>query len=154
MVDNEFVVHEHFMGFYLTENTLSATLFQSLMDVPARFDIVDYAKRNNANLSDFQCVMKFLKEIASQLIPMIPEYVQLVKIILCMPVSTCSAERSFSGLRWLKTYLRSTTTQERLNFLAIISCHSSVVDQLNFDDLMDEFIKKTTVRMNTFALSR
>jgi hypothetical protein len=42
----------------------------------------------------------------------IAEFVKVMKIVLTMPVSTCTAERSFSCLRRLKTYLRSTMTQE------------------------------------------
>nr|CAH7756469.1 unnamed protein product [Callosobruchus chinensis] len=46
---------------------------------------------------------------------MIPEIIKLLKIIMTIPVSTCTAERSFSALRRIKTYLRSTMTQQRLN---------------------------------------
>ena len=46
---------------------------------------------------------------------MFPEVVQLLKIFLTIPVITVTAERTFSVLRCLKTYLRSTMTQERLN---------------------------------------
>ena len=40
-----------------------------------------------------------------------------VRIALTIGTSTTSVERSFSSLRRLKTYLRSTMTQERLNSL-------------------------------------
>ncbi|XP_071826952.1 zinc finger MYM-type protein 1-like [Apostichopus japonicus] len=42
-------------------------------------------------------------------------------ILATIPATSCSAERAFSGLRRLKTYLRNTMGQERLNNLAILN---------------------------------
>lgn len=39
----------------------------------------------------------------------------LIRISLVVPVSSCEAERSFSALRRLKTWLRSTVAQERVS---------------------------------------
>ncbi|XP_057662499.1 uncharacterized protein LOC130897582 [Diorhabda carinulata] len=44
-----------------------------------------------------------------------------LRIMLTIPLIVASAERSFSKLKLIKTYLRSTMSQERLNALAIIS---------------------------------
>ena len=41
-----------------------------------------------------------------------------VKILLTMPVSSATAERSFSSLKRIETYLRSTMIEDRLNGLA------------------------------------
>ncbi|KAL4131519.1 hypothetical protein QTP88_008814 [Uroleucon formosanum] len=51
---------------------------------------------------------------------MLTEFNKLLKIILTVPVSFCTAERSFSALRRLKTFLRSTMTQNRLNDIALL----------------------------------
>ena len=40
---------------------------------------------------------------------LLPELTNLVKIMLTLPASTCTAARSFSDLRRLKTYLQSET---------------------------------------------
>ena len=45
------------------------------------------------------------------------------KVLLTMPVSTATAERSFSSLRRLKIYLRSTMTETRLSSLALLCIH-------------------------------
>lgn len=42
-----------------------------------------------------------------------------------LPVTTCESERSFSMLKLIKTPLRSTVGQERLNGLAILIIHRS-----------------------------
>jgi len=42
-------------------------------------------------------------------------------MFLCTSCSDCTAERSFSTLRSIKTYLRSTIPEEGLNALAILN---------------------------------
>ena len=54
---------------------------------------------------------------------MFPNIHTILKVLLTMPVSTASAERSFSGLRRLKAYLRSNMTDERLSGLALLHIH-------------------------------
>jgi hypothetical protein len=43
-----------------------------------------------------------------------------------LPVTTCSSERSFSSLRRLKTYLRNTIGEDRLNGLALLNIHRDI----------------------------
>ena len=56
---------------------------------------------------------------------------KLAQILMTIPVSTATAERSFSALRRLKTYLRSTMTQQRLNSIALAHCHKQQLDNIN-----------------------
>jgi len=62
---------------------------------------------------------------------------KLLQVMATLPVTTCSSERSFSTLRRLKTYLRSTMSSQRLNGLALLNIHrhihvdaTAVVDKL------------------------
>ncbi|KAF7647612.1 hypothetical protein LDENG_00169780, partial [Lucifuga dentata] len=48
-------------------------------------------------------------------------FVVTLRIFLTITVSTASCERSFSKLKLIKTYQRSTTSQERLSNLAILA---------------------------------
>ncbi|XP_068692643.1 zinc finger MYM-type protein 1-like [Montipora foliosa] len=79
---------------------------------------------------------------ANRLFEMVPEFSKVVSILAVIPATSCSAERSFSGLRRLKTYLRSTMGQSRLNSLAIISIERAygnrvIVDSI--DKIIDTF---------------
>ena len=65
-----------------------------------------------------------------------------MKIFLCMMVSNCTGERSFSVLRRVKNYLRSTLSDERLNCLALLCIEADITLTLNFDSLIDEFALK------------
>ena len=45
--------------------------------------------------------------------------------IMVLPVTSCEAERSFSTLRRIKSDLRTTMTNERLNGLALLSVYNA-----------------------------
>ena len=55
-----------------------------------------------------------------------PNIFTMLKILAVLPVTTCSCERSISVLRRMKTYSRSTMTQERLNGLALLHIHRNI----------------------------
>ena len=51
----------------------------------------------------------------------ISTFYKIMCMLLTIPVASCSSESSFSALRRIKTYLRSTMGQERLRSIAIIN---------------------------------
>ena len=63
-------------------------------------------------------VLQLMQE--NDLFDMLPEFAK-VKVLAVIPATSCSAERSFSALRRLKTYLRNTMGQERINSIALIN---------------------------------
>ncbi|KAF0762059.1 52 kDa repressor of the inhibitor of the protein kinase-like, partial [Aphis craccivora] len=46
---------------------------------------------------------------------------------ITLPISTASSERSFSTLKRLKSYLRNSTSENRLTGLALMSIHRSIL---------------------------
>ena len=68
-----------------------------------------------------------------------PNFWTALRILLTIPVTVASGERSFSKLKLIKTYLRSTMSQERLNGLAILSIENEVAGQLDFSELINDF---------------
>ncbi|KAH6763696.1 hypothetical protein C2S51_014945 [Perilla frutescens var. frutescens] len=71
-------------------------------------------------------------------------------ILLTIPVTVASAERSFSKLKLIKSYLRSTMSQDRLNDLAILSIENEILEKLDFDDLIDDFASQNARRSKLF----
>jgi len=69
-----------------------------------------------------------------------PNVYKLLKIVCILPVTTCTSERSFSSLRRLKTYLRSTMAENRLNGLAMLSIHREKL--LTPEEVIEQLIKK------------
>lgn len=64
----------------------------------------------------------------------------LVRLLLVVPASSAEAERSFSSLRRLKTWLRSTMSQTRLNSIAICHIHQDKLDGLDRAKVCEQFI--------------
>ncbi|XP_070412026.1 zinc finger MYM-type protein 1-like [Nothobranchius furzeri] len=64
----------------------------------------------------------------------------LVRLLIVVPVSSCEAERSFSALRRLKTWLRSTMTQLRLNSTAVCHVHRDRLKRLDKREIATAFI--------------
>ncbi|KAL4084673.1 hypothetical protein QTP88_027600 [Uroleucon formosanum] len=66
-----------------------------------------------------------------------------LEIVMCMYLSTavsnCSGKRAFSVLKRVKSYLRSTMKEERLNALAIFSIEAELVEKLDFNDTINTF---------------
>ena len=75
----------------------------------------------------------------------------VVQLVLLVPATTCTPERTFSVLRRLKTYLRSSMTQARLNHLAVIHCNKDIADSLDLDQLIDEWREESSHRQNAVA---
>uniref|UniRef100_A0A8C0J4B3 HAT C-terminal dimerisation domain-containing protein n=1 Tax=Chelonoidis abingdonii TaxID=106734 RepID=A0A8C0J4B3_CHEAB len=65
-------------------------------------------------------------------------------ILLTLPVSVASGERSFSKPKLLKNYLRSTMSQNRLSGLALISVESTIAKNLDFTDLLKDYASVKT----------
>ena len=57
-----------------------------------------------------------------------------------LPITSCTCERSASSVRLLKTYLRSTMSQERLNGLVTIYTHNDM--KINIDEVIEKFARK------------
>ena len=62
-----------------------------------------------------------------------------LRIYVTLPVSNCTGERSFSHLKRIKNYLRSTMLQDRLSSLAILNIENELVKTIDFEQLVDVF---------------
>jgi hypothetical protein len=75
----------------------------------------------------------------------------LIRCLLVVPCSNATAERSFSELRRLKIWLRTTMSQERLNHLAVLNVHQNMVDDIVPQDILREFVQMNDFRRNLFG---
>jgi len=64
------------------------------------------------------------------------------KILLTIPITVATAEKSFLKLKLLKSYIKSTMLQDRLNELAILSIESEVLELLDYKTLINDFAAK------------
>ncbi|XP_047123586.1 uncharacterized protein LOC124806577 [Hydra vulgaris] len=98
-----------------------------------------YASISPSLTTDLQIkdVLQFL--IEKQMAPGLPNLSILYKIYLTLPVTSANAERSFSKLKIIKNYLRSTMTNDRLSGLALISIERELAETIDFNFLINRF---------------
>jgi hypothetical protein len=73
-----------------------------------------------------------------------------IQLVLVMPATNATSERSFSALRRVKSYLRSTMLQERLNYLMLLHVHKEYTDVIDLKHILNEFVSIKAQRKNTF----
>ena len=66
----------------------------------------------------------------------------VLKLFLCLMVTNCSEERSFSTLKSIKISLRSTMTDYRLNMLCLMNIESQILRQIDFHDIIVDFARR------------
>lgn len=69
-------------------------------------------------------------------------------ILLTLAVSVASRERSFSKLKLLNNYLRSTMSQNRLSILASISAERTIAESLDFTELLKGYARIKTKKFS------
>jgi hypothetical protein len=73
-------------------------------------------------------VLQFIKDLQNPF----PNANISYRILLTFPITVTRAERSFSRLKLIKSYLRTSMTQERLSSLAILSIEKDIASNLDF----------------------
>ena len=92
--------------------------------------------------STIEDVIKYIKGFSSDERHFFSEIVTLITLILVNPATNAVSERSFSAMKRVKTYLRSTMSQECLNSLMVLHVHKQQTDQLSMAVTGNQFINK------------
>ena len=71
---------------------------------------------------------------------------KLLQLVFVMPSTNATSERSFSALRHLKSYLRTTTSQEQLNFLMPLYVHNDRMNALDLKGMLNDFVDGSVIR--------
>ena len=80
-----------------------------------------------------------------------PEICTLAQLLIVSPVSSAEAEHSFSALRRLKTWLRTTMTEMRLNSVTVSHIHRERLDALDITPLLRDFASRSELRRRIFG---
>ena len=80
-------------------------------------------------------ILNYVKRIDS-----FPNAYIAYRIMLTIPVSVASAERSFSKLKLIKSYLRSTMSQQRLNEFDLLSIEKEILQEVDYDNIINEIL--------------
>lgn len=81
-----------------------------------------------------------LKKVISK--EVYPNIYPLLKVAIILPISSASCERSFSVMRRIKNWTRTSMTQDRFSHLSILHIERDIVNNLDPDMILDEYAKQ------------
>lgn len=151
----------NFNKFHMYVHNFPETSFKSLIDNYKNFFDNDKLKRelqilyaDNAifgNSNTLNGITEFI--FANNIVSDVPELYKLFCLILSLPPTSASVERSFSALKRIKSYTRNTMSQDRLNNLALIAIERGLVKELArgdifFEKIIDDFATKKDRRID------
>ncbi|KAF3840185.1 hypothetical protein F7725_018902 [Dissostichus mawsoni] len=76
-----------------------------------------------------------LKAMLPEVCALFTQVESLVRLLLVVPCSSAEAEQSFSALRRLKTWLRSSMSQRCLNNVGVCHIHQDKLDQVDIEEI-------------------
>ena len=82
---------------------------------------------------------------------MLPEVTKLTKHFLVLPKTIAKSEQSFSVMNRIKTYLRYTTSGNRLKQYMLLHAHFKKTDQRNLIQAAKDFVGHNHARQQTFG---
>ncbi|KAG6392676.1 hypothetical protein SASPL_146900 [Salvia splendens] len=114
---------------------------------------------SHVDLNDFISELQVLQVILPDDLMSAPEIFQFITVEDCYPnvsityrilltihVTVASAERSFSKLKLLKNYLRSTMSQDRLNGIATCSIEKGILENVDLNIVLADFASRNARR--------
>ena len=115
----------------------------SVRSLDAELDLWQNKWRGDAHLAqELNTPEKVLRHTDADYFPNIRT---LIVILGTLPVTSCESERSISMLKRIKTALRSTMTEDRLNGLAMLQYHRDIT--VTTDEVVEEFVQRQPRRL-------
>ena len=96
------------------------------LDMQGCSSVVEFIDKFKANIVSNHCYYPLLE--------------QLLRVVLLLPATNASSERSFSALKRLKTALRNSMGQARLNSLFIMHAYKELTDSLDVQKIISQFV--------------
>jgi hypothetical protein len=106
---------------------------------------VNYKIEDGMSIHD---VFKMVQGISEAQRSFFSEIVKLTRLLLVIPATNAISERSFSAMRRIKAYLRSTMLQERLNSVMVMHIHKDLTESVDLPNICKEFRDRSDYRKN------
>ena len=111
---------------------------------------VDFSKEGTRNVTILDVRDYFVSLSCAQRV-LLSQVSRLLQLLIIMPATNATSERSFSALRRVKSYLRATMLQQRLNSLLILHIHKEATEKLNLRNIASEFIGDSEHRFRIYG---
>ena len=102
------------------------------------------------NCSCFKDIYAKLQGLDPAELNLISEVIKVVKLLLVNPTTDAIGDRSFSTMRQLKTWLRSTVNQRKFNSIALLSMHKPKTDGIDLVSVANGFVSLNENRSRVF----
>lgn len=114
-------------------------------------ELVHLKNIHRANFAESKLKPQELLEkiIKLKLTPLYPNVSIALRIFMTLPASVAGAERSFSALKRIKSFSRSTMGQLRLCGLTQLAMESDLARSLDFTDVIEEFASRRARRVES-----
>jgi hypothetical protein len=99
------------------------------------------------NRNNFLQPLRLLSEISNY-----PHLKSLYKILISIPSTSCSAERSLSRLRIIKNRLRSSMTDSWLSSLMVLASEKDILQAIDLDELINKFAHQSALLKKSLML--
>jgi hypothetical protein len=121
-----------------------------------------YGKRGGGDLKSLAGVLTLIrsvdvesgiggKSLATSIRDEMPNVFMMLKLFMVLPVTTATAERSFSQLRRLKDYLRNSMGDRNLQLNGMMVIHKELVRSLSNEQIADIFVSRRNNKRNIFG---
>jgi hypothetical protein len=130
-------------------NQYSSLLYSSLYIISTKLEgelkLIENSLLLNSEFKNINSAHETLNNIHSDYYPI---FTSFIKILVTLPISVTTAERNFSSLRLLRTWLRARMTEERLTGLALTYIHKdiNIDNENNIENIINRFSKEKKTR--------
>lgn len=105
---------------------------------------INKCQETKKNFRSFSDVLALLTSTDYNLYDAYPTLTSVYSIVLAIPVSSASAEQSFSVLKRIKSRIRSVMGQGRLDALLAMSIERTIVESVDPETITDLFANSST----------
>ncbi len=134
---------------YLLETYGNVLCINSAM-VKAEMSIIksstDGLRRFNPSNSERFCLPATAAEVAE--LKHYPNIFKLLQLVITLPVSSATCERSFSAMRRVRNYLRSTMTEERFTSLSLLHIEGELSSSIDTHDVVAHYAESGNRRLH------
>lgn len=109
----------------------------SMLRIQSQTLATHFKDKSQVTLQD---IVAYFKELSPPERQIYSEVLTILNLVLVNPSTNSVSERSFSAMRRIKTYLRSTISQQRLNNIMVLHIHKDKTDKLSLIDVANEFV--------------
>ena len=100
----------------------------------------------------FRDIHKHFQSLPQSQVSLISKVSCIVQFVPLMPATNAVSERSASAMHRIKTYLRTITTQSRLNDIMVLHIHRDLTDKVDHTAVLKEFVSANDYRRRHFGL--